>query len=69
MVEVKSKKRPGWTMQVFDSHEEAEAFNWQVVLARPKPDRMILLEMLRSQSYPDARTTPQGLQRVLRTSN
>ena len=65
MKEVGSTKRKGWTMQTFDTHEEAARFNWKQVLKRPKPERMELLELLRSQSYPDARTAPQGLQRIL----
>lgn len=69
MREFQSLKRPSWTMRTFETHEEAEAFNWQEILARPKPERMELLEMIRSQTYPDARTSPQGLQRVLTTSH
>jgi hypothetical protein len=53
------------TIEIFDSFEEAESAERAEWMARPQQERMILLEQLRSQTYPDARTHPQGLQRVL----
>jgi len=37
MQEMTSAKRPGRTMRIFDTFEQAEAFEWSEVLARPKP--------------------------------
>ena len=54
-----------FTFEVFDSFEEAEAaerLEWQ---SMEPQQRMILLEKLRQQSYPDERSSPQGLQRIL----
>ena len=52
-------------LMVFDSFEEAEAQERQEWMAMPRPERMMLLEQLREQTYPDASSAPQGLQRVL----
>ena len=60
-----SSTRPGLILEVFESFEEAESHERREWLSMPREDCMILLETLRSQSYPDARTHPQGLQRIL----
>ncbi len=52
-------------IQVFDSFEEAEAQERAEWMQMPRQERMVLLEQLRAQSYPDERSHPQGLQRVL----
>jgi len=50
---------------VFDSFEEAEAEERREWMALPRQQRMVLLESLRAQTYPDERNAPQGLQRIL----
>lgn len=52
-------------IQVFDSFEDAEAVERAEWQAMPKEERMVLLEELREQTYPDEGAAPQGLQRVL----
>lgn len=58
-----SKRRLAF--RVFNSFEEAEAMERQEWMEMPRQERMILLEALRAQTYPDERISPQGLQRVL----
>jgi hypothetical protein len=53
------------TLLVFDSFEQAEVFERAEWMNMPQTQRMCLLEELRSQQYPDERTSTQGLQRVL----
>lgn len=73
MQEIKSSKRPGWTMQIFDNFDEADQFTKQEAFALPEREKMILLEQLRAQfypdAYPDASPATQKLQRVFRAYN
>ena len=52
-------------IQIFDTFEEAEVVERREWMAMPKVERMVLLEELRQQTYPDEADAPQGLQRVL----
>jgi hypothetical protein len=54
-----------FTFEVFDSFEEAETNERQQWMSMTPEERMILLETLRQQSYPDEQSSPQGLQRIL----
>ena len=53
------------TFQVFDTFAEAEKAEREEWMRMSHQERMILLEQLRRQSYPDERTTPHRLQRIL----
>lgn len=63
MVQIKSKQRGN--LQIFDTFEEVEAVERAEWMALSGNEKMILLEELRKQSYPNEPGTPQGLQRVL----
>ena len=54
-----------FTFQVFDSFADAEKAEREEWMKMKPEERMILLEELRRQSYPDERTTPHRLQRIL----
>ena len=53
------------TFQVFDTFAEAEKAEREEWMQMSHEERMILLEELRRQSYPDENITPHRLQRVL----
>jgi len=57
------------TLTFFDSFDEADEHNRKEAFSMDQSQKMILLEQLRSQFYPDVRTTPHRLQRVLRTAS
>ena len=65
MEKEETKEQRDLSIRIFDSFDEAEACERKEWMSMPRHQRMILLEELRSQTYPDERTTPQGLQRIL----
>ena len=60
-----AKKQQRGELQIFDSFEEIEAVERAEWMSLSGKEKMILLEDLRKQSYPNEPGTPQGLQRVL----
>ncbi|MGE9266616.1 MAG: hypothetical protein ACQKBY_00860 [Verrucomicrobiales bacterium] len=56
---------PPRELHIFDTFEEAEKAERVQWPAIPPSERMILLENLGKQHYPDERSAPQGLQRIL----
>ena len=60
-----AKRQPKTDLQIFDSFEEVEAAERAEWMSLSGKEKMILLENLRKQSYPNEPGTPQGLQRVL----